>query len=223
MPEAPPTPTSTSTAAATPHRIVAAAEKLYSENGFHAMTLRDVTREAGVNLAAVNYHFGSKIELVRAVLRRRFEPINQVRLARLDGLVARYSPDPIPLDEIFSALIRPLFEGSANHDGTDPGFMHLVARAITEPADFIRPLHREFFGEVTRRFLIELKRTCRELDDDQLHYRLYLTVSTMIGSIVHLVCLESISSGKLGRRNLDSITDALIHYTVAGFRNPSNI
>lgn len=64
-------------------RILQAAEKIFARGGYRAMTLREVTNEANVNLAAVNYHFGSKTNLMRALIRERFEPINQQRLALL--------------------------------------------------------------------------------------------------------------------------------------------
>jgi len=70
----------------TRERILKAAERIYAASGFHGMSLRDVTVLAGVNLAAVNYHFGSKDKLILALADRRLTPINNDRLARLDRL-----------------------------------------------------------------------------------------------------------------------------------------
>ena len=64
---------------ATKDRILDAAESLFMEHGFEATSLRSITAAAGVNLAAVNYHFGSKEELFQAVLTRRLDPMNQER------------------------------------------------------------------------------------------------------------------------------------------------
>ena len=72
--------------AATKERILDAAEALFMEHGFEATSLRVITAAAGVNLAAVNYHFGSKEELFQAVLTRRLDPMNQERVALLDRL-----------------------------------------------------------------------------------------------------------------------------------------
>ena len=63
----------------TRQKILSATGKVFAQGGYRAMTLRQVTREAKVNLAAVNYHFGSKLNLMRALLRDRFEPINLQR------------------------------------------------------------------------------------------------------------------------------------------------
>lgn len=199
-------------------QIVKAAEKIFSEKGFQAMTLRAVTEEAQVNLAAVNYHFGSKTNLMRAVIQRRIEPINCARLERLDALVAEYAPAAVPLEQIFEALFRPMFEQASGSKGKDLVFMQMVGRAVTEPAAFMRRMHKEFFAELARRFLTELKRARPELSEPQLQLRFYLAVSTMLGTIIEQVRLENISDGKFSGKDLDKIADELTAFVVAGFK-----
>src|SRR5213595_1121734 len=77
---------------ATKDRILDAAESLFMEHGFEATSLRSITAAADVNLAAVNYHFGSKEELFQAVLTRRLDPMNQERLS----LLARFEREIAP-------------------------------------------------------------------------------------------------------------------------------
>lgn len=202
----------------TRRQIVKAAEKLFAEKGFRAMTLRDVTKAARVNLAAVNYHFGSKTNLMRAVIQRRIEPINTARLVMLDDLIVQHSQTPVPLEKIFDALFRPMFEHAAGTKGNDLVFMQMVGRALTEPADFMRAMHKEFFAGLSRRFLAELRRACPELSEQQLELRFFLSISTMLGTISDQVLLESISNGKLNSQNLDSICDELTAFAVAGFQ-----
>src|SRR6476661_10749602 len=74
----------TRTPGATKDRILDAAEALFMEHGFEATSLRALTAAAGVNLAAVNYHFGSKEELFQSVLTRRLDPMNQERIDLLE-------------------------------------------------------------------------------------------------------------------------------------------
>src|SRR5688572_31708077 len=64
--------------------LLDAAEKLFSEHGIQSASLRQITQHAGANLAAVNYHFGSKDGLVRAVFSRRLRPMNDERFRRLE-------------------------------------------------------------------------------------------------------------------------------------------
>lgn len=202
----------------TRRQIVKAAEKLFAEKGFRAMTLRDVTKAARVNLAAVNYHFGSKTNLMRAVIERRIEPINIERLERLDALIATHAPAPVPLQSIFEALFQPLFDHTKGSKGNDLVFMQMIGRALTEPAEFMRAMHKEFFAELSRCFLFELKRSCPKLSEQQLELRFFLSISTMLGTISDQVLLESISDGKLNSQNLDTICDELTAFAVAGFQ-----
>ncbi|KRP35366.1 MAG: hypothetical protein ABS34_11155 [Opitutaceae bacterium BACL24 MAG-120322-bin51] len=195
--------------------IVRAAEQLFAEQGFRAMTLRDVTREAQVNLAAVNYHFGSKRKLMLAVIRNRFEPINLERLKQLDALIAAYAADPVPVDAIFGALFRPLFESA--HAEKDQVLMQMIGRAITEPADFIRTIHKEFFTELSARFMTELQRSCPHISTAALQYRFFMAISTMIGTIIEQVLLQELSAGTLDPTDFETIVDELIAFTVAGF------
>jgi AcrR family transcriptional regulator len=199
-------------------QIVAAAEKIFADKGFRAMTLRAVTNAAQVNLAAVNYHFGSKTNLMRAVIQHRMEPINAERLKRLNALVAAHSPHPVPLQQIFQALFEPLFDHAVTEKGNDHALMQMIGRALTEPADFVRKMHKEFFAELSMRFLTELKRSCPELSQQQLQLRFYLSVSTMLGTITEQVRLETISDGKFSGRDLDKICDELTSFVVAGFK-----
>jgi len=199
-------------------QIVAAAEKIFAEKGFRAMTLRAVTKAARVNLAAVNYHFGSKTNLMRAIIERRMDPINAERIERLDSFVAEHAPEPVPLEGIFEAFFWPLFEHATTEKGNDHTFMQMVGRALTEPADFMRKMHKEFFAELSRRFLMELKRSCPELSERDLQLRFYLSISTMLGTIIEQVRLESISGGKLSGKDLDNICDELTVFVVAGFK-----
>src|ERR671936_54679 len=77
-------------------RILDAAEELFMQHGFEGTSMRLLTAKAGVNLAAVNYHFGSKDALIEAVFHRRLDPMNVARMAELDKLEAEESAPPWP-------------------------------------------------------------------------------------------------------------------------------
>ena len=119
-------------AAATQTTILDAAEALFAETGFAATSLRELTAKAGANLAAVSYHFGSKEGLAIAVLKRRMDPINAERRARLDALPAQPS-----VEAIVRAFVEPLLRPGVVHDAApvQPGsgfcrlFDHQIGRA----------------------------------------------------------------------------------------------
>src|SRR3989440_1166893 len=95
------------TSADTKTRILDAAEVLFMEHGFEATSLRSLTAAAAVNLAAVNYHFGSKEELFQAVLTRRLDPMNQERIDRLEKLEREASGKPLSCEKILFAMLIP--------------------------------------------------------------------------------------------------------------------
>src|SRR4051812_1421835 len=112
-------------------RILDAAEELFMLHGFEGTSMRLLTGKAGVNLAAVNYHFGSKDALIEAVFRRRLDPMNVARIAELDKLeAATAAPTP---EAIIRAFITPGLRLMA--DGKDGGrnFTRLLRRTYTEP------------------------------------------------------------------------------------------
>src|SRR4051794_8087396 len=94
-------------ASATKERILDTAEALFMEHGFEATSLRAITSAAGVNLAAVNYHFGTKEELFQSVLTRRLDPMNQERVALLTELERAVAPQPVACEKILSAMFIP--------------------------------------------------------------------------------------------------------------------
>src|SRR5207302_1646729 len=114
-------------------RILDAAEQLFGANGVDGTSLREITKDANVNLAAVNYHFQSKEALLRAVVARRIGPINERRLALLEEAEKAATPHPPDLATIFNALVVPVLQlhGSARN------FVPIMGRMYTEPGTLI--------------------------------------------------------------------------------------
>src|SRR5688500_4112556 len=95
------------TSADTKTRILDAAELLFMEHGFEATSLRSLTTAASVNLAAVNYHFGTKEELFQAVLTRRLDPMNQERIELLERVEREAAGKPMSCEKILFAMLIP--------------------------------------------------------------------------------------------------------------------
>ena len=123
----------------TKERILDAAEKLFGMNGFEATSLRDITAEAGVNLAAVNYHFHSKDSLIDATIERRIEPVNRKRLELLEAL----GPGPT-LEGILAARLRVMQAGERD--------LLEKAAASGKPAEIVEKMvtgsTRKYYEEV---------------------------------------------------------------------------
>ncbi|WP_298036150.1 TetR/AcrR family transcriptional regulator [uncultured Desulfuromonas sp.] len=147
----------------TKERILDAAERLFAREGFHTTSLRAITSRAGANLAAVNYHFGSKEALLEAVFERRLVPLNRERRERLEQVLeaAREQRRP-PLAE---TALRAFIEPALRFRDSSPGardFTTLVGRALTETEDTVRDL---FIGHMEPVFILLLETLCQALPD----------------------------------------------------------
>src|ERR1700691_5782789 len=156
----------------TKDRILNAAERLFARDGFEATSLRAITAEAGVNLAAVNYHFQSKEALVQAVIGRRMGPVNARRLALLDAYEAEAAGAPVPLEKTTDAFLRPVLEivGSQAHE-----FAPLVGRIYIEPGDFSVRVFKDQFQALALRFIPAFQRALPDLPHTELYWRLHFS------------------------------------------------
>src|SRR5690348_7945687 len=100
----------------TKQRILDTAERLFAEHGYVGTSMRQVIADAGVNLAAIHYHFGSKEELLDAVVSRRAEPVNTDRIARLEAAQAEAGGRPLPVEITLEALLQPMAKVAIGND-----------------------------------------------------------------------------------------------------------
>ena len=137
---------------ATRERILNAAEWLFVEQGFEATSLRQITTRAGANLAAVNYHFGSKEALVREVFERRLRVLNTARLAELDAAESAARGRPLALETLIEAFLLPVLRMSRDRSHGGHTFIRLLGRAYTEPTQTVRTLLADEYVGVVERF-----------------------------------------------------------------------
>jgi len=137
----------------TRERILTAAARLFAERGFEGATLREITEAAQANLAAVNYHFGSKDELIRSVLEAALRPIVAARLKALEACKRQYPDATPPAEKLVEALVRPMAALSSG-ENRDRLLLLLQVRTITRAAtssivvDHFRPLHERFIDQL---------------------------------------------------------------------------
>jgi AcrR family transcriptional regulator len=165
----------------TRERILRAAERIYAASGFHGMSLRDVTLLAGVNLAAVNYHFGSKDKLIFALADRRLTPINSERLELLARLRTRHGREPIPVRELVAALIDPMFKALRQGKNTRAITVRLVAQMMIDDPKRFSQIHKTFYKPVLDCYHVELQRTIPQLTSHQVNARFFCAFATVLG------------------------------------------
>ena len=152
-------------------RILDAAESLFLEEGLEGVSVRAVTAEAGTNVAAVNYHFGSKAELLRALVRRAFGQVEAGQLRLLEELESRMQ-DP-PVEELLGAFAAPIFALFDAQGAGDWGRAWMAARDAGDASGAGRERPPMMFAETeaTRRYHEALGRALPHVPPDELWWR----------------------------------------------------
>lgn len=194
----------------TKSRILDAAEKLFGIKGFEATSLRDITAEAQVNLAAVNYHFQSKDSLIDAVIGRRVEHVNRRRFEMLD----RLGPNP-PLEGILRAFFAPVLEEHMER------VVPLFGRIMSEPNQFVERLFNRHLAPVARRFQEELAKALPDLPPAERQWRLSFTAGVMTHLLTWSQVLPKISGGLCDMSDRAAAVERAVEFLAAGFRAPA--
>jgi AcrR family transcriptional regulator len=200
----------------TRERLLDTAERLFGEKGIRETSLRDITAEAKTNLAAVNYHFGSKEGLLRAVLARRIDPLNQERLRLLDAYELKTGDAPVPLDNILHAFTSP----SINLCYQNPDYMRVVGRILLDPDKAMREMFLSQFKEVARRFLAALSRALPTLPEAEIVWRVSFVIGAEIHTWMHAPNLEFFSEDALTFADEPDVLERLIAFCAEGMRAP---
>lgn len=160
-------------------RILDAAEELFMQHGFEGTSMRLLTAKAGVNLAAVNYHFGSKDALIEALFRRRLDPINAARLAELDRLEADSAGRGLAPEQIIHAFVGPTLRLMEDTKSGGRNFIRLLGRTYTEPAKPIRLLIGQLYAKVMERYRVALERALPHMPREELVWRMHFMFGTL--------------------------------------------
>lgn len=202
---------------ATRTAILDAAEALFAEVGYDGCSLRELTRRAGVNLAAVHYHFGGKDELAKAVMQRRIEPVNEQRFRQLDELTAAGAP--LPPTAILRALLEPALALASDPNG--PGACAMFGRLVAEQPPFLRPWLAAQIRPVIGRFAAALSEALPQLPPDEILWRLHFVVGAMAHTMQHAHLLAELSDGACDAGDHHAITERLVAFATAGFVAPA--
>jgi AcrR family transcriptional regulator len=208
-------------ATATKGRILDAAEALFMEHGFEATSLRAITAAGDVNLAAVNYHFGTKEELFQAVLTRRLDPMNQDRVALLARLESDAAPDPLSCEKILMALFVPALTLARDPERGGKNFLRLLGRAYADPAPFIRQFLSEQYAAMIARFKDAFGRALPNLPRKELSWRLHFIMGALSYTLAGTDALKLIAElNPLESDNDEILLRRLAPFLLAGLLAP---
>lgn len=182
----------------TRERILDVAERLFMENGFEGTSMRVITTAAEVNLAAVNYHFGSKEALLCEVFRRRLGWLNQQRLHALDALEAQAGGAPLKPSLILEAFFGTLLRMGEDQSLGGMTFLRLLGRTLTDPAEFIRTFFASEYAEVIARYKQALFRALPDVPKAEIVWRLHFMLGAMSYAIAGTDVLRVVTGCELG-------------------------
>lgn len=200
-------------------RILDAAEKLFAERGFSETSLRLITSKAEVNLASVNYHFGSKKELIRAVLARYLDVFMPLATSELSQL--REGGQQIPLQTVFSVLVNPLLElNKLRPDGTTL-FLQLLGRGYIESQGHLRWFITTHYGEHLAFFVDAVSESAPEIPKAEMFWRLHFTLGTIVFTMASADALMEIAAADFDEQNdIEAVIRKVIPYMAAGVKAP---
>ena len=196
----------------TKEKILDTAERLIGERGYAATSLRQIIAEAGVNLAAVHYHFGSKEDLLDAVVLRKVTPVNEARLARLERVEAEAGSGRPEVEKVLESFFIPTAEVASRY----PGFVRLMGQMLAE--GMMPQIVERHFQATGLRFVGALRRAVPGLPEEELLWRVHF----MIGAMAHTMCRAPIFPQMTGdAADLEPRMNRLVTFLGAGFRAPA--
>ena len=175
-------------------KILDAAESLFAKSGYDGTTLREITRTAKVNLAAVNYHHGDKESLYLEVIRRRVQPINELRLAQLAEAEREAGANPVPLALIIEIMAGPWFELYAREDGGRLA-PRLVGRCLAEPLPFMEKFLADEMQPPLARFAQAIRRHCPTVPPEDFLWRFGFVVGALQHTLATLHQMKLLTRG----------------------------
>ncbi len=202
----------------TVERILDAAEQLFAEKGFAETSLRLITSKAGVNLAAVNYHFGSKKALIQAVFVRFLNPFVRSLEAELDRQEASGAADP-SLEELLEMLVRQALQVKPRSGNDLSTFMRLLGLAFSQSQGHLRKYLGEVYGRVFQRYMNLLLKAAPALPPSELFWRVHFMLGSAAFTMSSMKALRAISEAEFGVHNgVDEVLRLMVPFLAAGMR-----
>jgi len=200
-------------------KILDAADILFADKGFNGTSLREITSLAEVNLAAVNYHFGSKKELIKAVMSRYMNELSP-RLESSLNAVCLEEGKPT-LIEVFSAFIEPLLHLNSFKDNGTSTFLQLLGRGYTDSQGFLRWFLTTQYPGVFTYFTQAVRKAYPELSAEEIFWRLHFTMGTIVFTMSSSDALIDIAQNDFDRQvDIAGVIKHVIPYVAAGVGAP---
>ncbi|GLP97960.1 TetR/AcrR family transcriptional regulator [Paraferrimonas sedimenticola] len=199
----------------TKHKILDAAERLFAERGFAETSLRAITSKADVNLASVNYHYGSKKELIRAVVARYLDIFIPKLIESLETLHQQHERPT--LQQVFFGLVDPLLAlDEHRHNGTST-FLQLLSRGFIENQGHLRWFITSHYGHGLDAFTKSVAIAEPTISKEEMFWRLHFTLGTVVFTMASSEALISIAENDFDEKiRIEDVILRVIPFVAAG-------
>ncbi|EWH12293.1 TetR family transcriptional regulator [Catenovulum agarivorans DS-2] len=200
-------------------KILEAAEQLFAEQGFNHTSLREITNEANVNLASVNYHFGSKKSLIQAVLARYLEifmPVLKVELEKVDA----QTPS---VEDILEAFIPPLFSLNKLGKQSAKHFTVMIGRGYSETQGHLRRYIVTEYEAVLKLIMALFAKALPNISNQELFWRLHFSLGALVFVMSSSGALEEIAMADFSEQaSTQAIVHKVVPFIAAGLNSQTN-
>lgn len=199
-------------------RLLDAAEQLFADRGFEVVSVRDVTQLAKANVAAINYHFGSRDGLIALVATRYITPVNEERLVRLETLERKWAGKAVPVEEIIDAFVRPLVGIVQKSEMSERLFCKLMGRIFSLQGNGLPVAIEEQMRVLSDRFTRALAKSLPTVLPEELVWRTHFVVGSMIHMLMNQEMLHRMSGGVSGSPTMEATLSRFVRFAAAGLR-----
>ena len=201
-------------------KILDVAEKLFAEIGIQATSIRQIVKEAGVNVASLHYHFGSKEAVIHQIITRRLQPINEQKVKRLDQLEEKLNGKSPDLEEVLRAFIEPHIQMQKVAADKVKILMKLMVQ-IEDDAHKLEVMKDPVFMNTFNRYLTTLHTVLPHLSRAELIWRFKFMIFSMHAIMVqHPIPADTNVENK--KESIDELLNYVITFLKAGLKAPAS-
>jgi len=208
----------------TRERILDAAERLFMAHGYEGTSMRQITGEAAVNLAAVNYHFGSKESLMQEVFRRRLDWLNEERMRVLGEMETEAAVKPLKPSQIVDGFFGTLLRLADDQERGGVNFLRLLGRTLTEPSEFIRTFLAHEYATVMERYKEALFKALPDVPKAEIVWRFHFMLGATSYAIAGTDALRLVTDWQIEEADavdrIDRLVPRLMSFLLGGLRAP---
>src|SRR3954449_11031861 len=198
--------------------ILAAAEVLFSTNGFNAVSIRDIAQEAGANPGSITYHFKTKDGLLLEIYRRHCAPMNQRRIELLIAAAKRVRDPQNRIEAIVRAYVEPAFLSSSDLAGGGARFTRLRAVMSAEGNAVVGRIIAEIFDDTTNAFIAAIEESLPDLPRTTIVWRCQFLLGALYYALISPERVTRLARGETDGADMALAIEQLVAATVASFQ-----